>query len=59
VGREVGGELPLVDEVPLTDPGALPDPLVGGVDEQVQIVVGDDPRWEITAASEGDRAGGV
>jgi hypothetical protein len=59
MGGEVGRQFTVVDEVPLTDASALPDPLVGGVDEQVQVVVGDDPAREVAAASEGDRTSGV
>ena len=41
--RQLGSGLALVDPVPLLNPGAGADPLVGGIHERGQLIVGDDP----------------
>jgi hypothetical protein len=44
---QIGGADAGIDDVALADPGALQDPLVGGVDHLLEIVIGQHPRWHV------------
>ena len=44
LGGEVGGELAIGGDVALADAGALRDPLVGRIDDPVEIVIGQNLR---------------
>ena len=47
LGREVGRRHAGVHDVPLADPGALHDPVVRGLDELLEICVGQQARRHI------------
>ena len=49
---QVGAALALGDHVPLADASAAEDPLVRGVDDLLQVLVGDDPLGQITAGAQ-------
>jgi hypothetical protein len=51
VEREIAGRLAVGGAAALADAGARGDPLVGGVDELLEIGVGDDPFRQVAAGA--------
>ena len=55
IEREIGRHLARRRNMALANPGALNDPLVGGLNGTREFVVTDDPSWQVDAAAKHNR----
>src|SRR5207244_40855 len=49
MGREIAREFVIRGDVALADAGALDDPLVAGVDDRLELAIGDEALRQVTA----------
>jgi hypothetical protein len=56
--RQIAGGDAFVHQVTLADASALQDPLIGGINHLLEILIAKDARWNVSAES-GDFGAGI